>query len=118
VNPAVANVLNLPFVQVALPILIGFVTIGWWQNKRLDEMGRRFDDRLDEMSKRFDGRSGEMSKRFDDRFVEMTRRFDDRFVEMTRRFDNIDKRLERIELKIENHGDRITRLEERTSLVR
>jgi hypothetical protein len=39
VNPGVANVLNLPFVQVALPILIGFITIGWWQNKRLDEIG-------------------------------------------------------------------------------
>jgi tetrahydromethanopterin S-methyltransferase subunit G len=85
VNPALANVMNLPFVQVALPILIGFITIGWWQNKRLDEMSRRFDDR---------------------------------FSEMTRRFDGIDKRLDRIEAKLENHGDRISRLEERTSLVR
>jgi tetrahydromethanopterin S-methyltransferase subunit G len=85
VNPGIANVVNLPFVQVALPILIGFVTIGWWQNKRLDEMSRRFDDR---------------------------------FSEMTRRFDGIDKRLDRIEAKLENHGDRISRLEERTSLVR
>jgi tetrahydromethanopterin S-methyltransferase subunit G len=85
VNPGVATVLTLTFVQVALPILIGFVTIGWWQNKRLDEMGRRLDDRFNEVGRRFDG---------------------------------IDRRLDRIEAKLENHGDRITRREERTSLVR
>ena len=45
-SPSAVSVLNLPFVQVALPILIGFITIGWWQNKRLDEMGKRIDDRL------------------------------------------------------------------------
>jgi hypothetical protein len=29
-NPTVVQqVVNLPFVQVALPMLIGFVTIGW-----------------------------------------------------------------------------------------
>ena len=84
-NPGVATVLNLPFVQAALPILIGFITIGWWQNKRLDEMGKRLDDRFNEIGRRFDG---------------------------------VDKWLDRIEAKLENHGDRITRLEERTSLVR
>lgn len=28
---------------VALPILVGFVTIGWWQNKRLDQVRKRFE---------------------------------------------------------------------------
>jgi hypothetical protein len=45
-NPRLANILNLPFVQVALPILIGFTTIGFWQNARLDEMSKRIDHRL------------------------------------------------------------------------
>ena len=43
-NPAIASALNTRFVQVALPILIGFITIGWWQNKRLDEISKRIDD--------------------------------------------------------------------------
>jgi hypothetical protein len=72
--------MNLPFVQVALPILIGFITIGWWQSKRLDEMSKRLDGRIDE--------------------------------------SKVDRRLDRIELKLDNHGDPLSRLEERTALVR
>ena len=49
-NPGVANVLNLPFVQVTLPILIGIAVMQWWQNKRFDELEKRFD----EMIKRID----------------------------------------------------------------
>jgi hypothetical protein len=70
-SPGAVNILNLPFVQVALPILIGFITMGWWQNKRIDDRPR-----------------------------------------------SIDHRLGRIEAKLDNHAERITRLEERTSLVR
>jgi predicted RNase H-like nuclease (RuvC/YqgF family) len=103
-NPTVVQqVVNLPFVQVALPILIGFVTIGWWQNKRLDEMSRRFDDRIDAVGRRLD---------------DMTRRFEDRFDAANRRFDAVERRLERIEVNLEHHGERITRLEERGLLVR
>ncbi len=43
------SLLQQPFIQVTLPILIGFVAIGIWQNKRLDDiMGRlgRIEDRL------------------------------------------------------------------------
>ncbi len=102
-NPVVTNVVNMPFVQVALPILIGFITIGWWQNKRLDEMGRRFDDRIDAAAKRTDEGLASMSKRLDD---------------MNRRLDDMTRRLDRIEGKLDNHADRIARLEERTSPVR
>ncbi len=91
-NPGIANVLNLPFVQVALPILIGFLMMNLSQNKRMDEMSRRFDDRFNDVSRRFD--------------------------EVNKRFDGIEKRLDRIEAKIENHGDRLTRVEEKTALVR
>jgi hypothetical protein len=40
--------LNQPFFQVALPIMVTFVAAiwgaSWSQNKRLDEMGERLDD--------------------------------------------------------------------------
>ena len=48
----VSNALNLPFVQVALPILAGFMTINWSQNKRLDEMSKRMDIRFDSIERR------------------------------------------------------------------
>jgi len=50
------------------------------------------------------------NKRFDD----MSKRFDD----MNRRLDKLDERLARIETLLQVHDQRITRLEERTSLVR
>lgn len=75
-NPAV---LQQPFFQVTLPLMIIFVATmrlaGWSQNKRIDEMSKRLDGRL----------------------------------------DDVIMRLGRIELKLENHDERIVRLEERTS---
>jgi len=51
-------VLNQPFFQITLPLIVTFVSTVWaatWmQNKRLEEMAKRFDDRLGEMSKRLD----------------------------------------------------------------
>ena len=73
-NPAVTTVLQQPFVQVALPIIVALTLAAWLQNKRFDDMNRRIDEVI--------------------------------------------KRLDRIETKLENHTERITRLEERTSLVR
>ena len=52
VNAVVSNALNLPFVQVALPILAGFMTINWSQNKRMDEMSKRLDIRFDSIERR------------------------------------------------------------------
>lgn len=50
--------LNSPFFQITLPLMVTFVATVWvasWsQNKRLEEMSKRFDDRLSEMSKRVD----------------------------------------------------------------
>lgn len=52
---------DLPFVQIALPIVITFVVAAWNQNKRIDDlradMNHRLDDthrRLDEIIKRLD----------------------------------------------------------------
>jgi hypothetical protein len=53
-------------------------------------------------------------------FSTSNKRFDDvnrRFDEMERRFDKIDRRLESIEAKIDGHGERSTRLEERTGPI-
>ena len=46
------------------------------------------------------------------------KRIDDLRSELSRRLDEIIARLGRIELKLENHGERIVRLEERTSPMR
>jgi cytochrome oxidase assembly protein ShyY1 len=60
-NPAI---LQQPFVQITLPVVIGFVAVGVWQNRRLDD---------------------------------------------------IIHRLARIEAKLDDHSERIVRVEERTS---
>jgi predicted nuclease with TOPRIM domain len=82
-NPAL---LQQPFFQVTLPLMVTFVAAIWaatWsQNKKVDEMAKRLDGRIDEVN---------------------------------RRLDEIIARLARIEAKLENHDERIVRLEERTS---
>jgi len=80
--------LQIPFVQIALPIMITLVATiwiaSWSQNKR-------FDDLRQDMGHRFN--------------------------ELRRDLDQIILRLDRIELKLEGHEQRLVRLEERTSLV-
>ncbi len=73
-NPAAANILQQPFIQVALPILIGLTLAACLQNRRFDDVNRRIDEVIG--------------------------------------------LLDRIETKLDNHNERIARLEERTSLVR
>ena len=87
---------DLPFIQVALPIVITLILASIYQNKRIDDL--RTDHK----------------NQFDDLRVFIA----DRFNDMNRRFDGVDKRLEKIEGKLELHGERITKVEERTSLVR
>jgi predicted nucleic acid-binding Zn-ribbon protein len=69
--------LQQPFMQVTLPIMVTFVATiwlaSWSQNKRFDEVNRRLDA--------------------------------------------IEDRLKAIEKKLDDHTERITRLEERTSLL-
>jgi len=91
-----AAILNTPFVQVALPIMITFIAAAWLNGKRLDDL------RTD------------MNRRFDEARSDVNRRFDD----VNRRFDEIIKRLDRIETFLTDHDQRIARLEERTSPVR
>jgi len=80
--------LQSPFVQIALPIMITLVATIWIA-------------------------SWSQNKRFDDLRQDM----DHRFSELRRDLDQIIVRLDRIELKLEGHEQRLVRLEERTSLV-
>jgi hypothetical protein len=95
-NPAMLQ----QFLSVALPIMVTLVATIWiaqWsQNKRFDDLNRRFDDLKSDMN----------------------RRFDDLKADVDRRFDEVIKRLDRIEVKLEDHEERIVRVEERTSPVR
>jgi hypothetical protein len=80
------TVLQQPFFQVTIPLMVTFIATiwlaGWSQNKRLDEMGKRFD---------------EISKRFD----EIAKRLDTRIDNVLIRLDEIIVRLGRIEQKLD-----------------
>ena len=79
-----AEILKLPFVQIALPIMLILVVATWYQNKRVDDVNRR----LDEIP-----------------------------TDMNRQFTEIKDILRGIYAKLENHNERITRLEERSSPI-
>ncbi len=52
-----AALIQQPFVQVALPIIIALMLAAWLQNKRFDDVNRRIDEqgrRIDEQSRRID----------------------------------------------------------------
>ncbi len=91
------------FLTVALPIMVTLVATiwisSWSQNKRFDDLRNdlksRYDDLRTEMHSGFDGLRGEMN----------------------RRFDEVTTRLDRIERKLDNHDERIVRVEERTALI-
>jgi len=69
------------------------------------------------MSKRMDDLSSSVNKRLEESNASMIKRMDDLSSNITKRLDEIIARLGRIEDKVENHGDRILRLEERTSPI-
>jgi hypothetical protein len=77
-----------PFFQVTLPLMFTFVGAIWVA-------------------------SWAQNKRFDDLRADINRRFE----EVGRRFDDVIARLTRIEAKLDDHEQRIVRLEERTSPV-
>ena len=79
-------IFQIPFVQIALPIIITMLLTVWVNGKAFDTLNRRMDDMK---------------------------------TDSNRRLDEVIKRLDRIETKLDDHGNRIVRLEERTSpLVR
>jgi len=90
VNPAI---LNIPFVQVALPIVLTIFIAAWLNSKGMGSVNRRIDDLRTDMNKAVDSLRGDMN----------------------RRFDAVEVRLDRIERKQDDHDTRITRVEERTT---
>ena len=51
------NILQQPFIQVALPIMVALTLAAWLQNKRFDDLNRRFDEsirRLDRIETKLD----------------------------------------------------------------
>ncbi len=79
-------IFQIPFVQIALPIMITLLLTVRVNSKAFDTLNRRLDDMR---------------------------------TDSNRSFDEVIKRLDRIETKLDDHGNRIVRLEERTSpLVR
>jgi len=74
--------LNQPFVQITLPLMITFVASIWASTWMQNK-------RLEEMSKRIDGRLDDLSKRIDE----------------------LSKRVDRILDKLEDHNERIVKLE-------
>jgi polyhydroxyalkanoate synthesis regulator phasin len=65
-----------------------------------------------------DDLNASLSKRMDDLNTSLSRRMDEMNANISSRLDDIIARLGRIEIKLEGHEDRITRLEERTSPLR
>ena len=84
-----------PFFQVALPIVIALFVAIWVQNRSFDNLNKRFDD---------------INGRFDD----INKRIDDLRDALNRRLDEVIKRLDKIEVTLERHDHRITMLESRT----
>jgi tetrahydromethanopterin S-methyltransferase subunit G len=79
-------IFQIPFVQIALPIMITMLLTVRVNSKAFDTLNRRLDDMR---------------------------------TDSNRSFDEVIKRLDRIETKLDDQGNRIVRLEERTSpLVR
>ena len=104
------NNLGLVFWQYTLPLMVtilvavgGAVMAGWISDSN--------------MSKRMDDLSSSVNKRLEESNASMIKRMDDLSSNITKRLDEIIARLGRIEDKVENHGDRILRLEERTSPI-
>lgn len=86
--------------MVTILVAVGAATAaGWISNsnlsKRLDDLSKRIDDTNSSLSKRLDETNSNLSKRLDDIIV----------------------RLGRIEVKLDDHQERIARLEERTSPI-
>ena len=77
-----------PFLTVALPIMVTLVLGMWTNHSRLADLRN-----------------------------DMNRRFEDLIGDMNRRFAEVIARLDRIEKKLDNHEERIVRLEERTSPI-
>lgn len=85
--------LNQPIFQITLPLIVTFVATiwaaSWSQNKRTEDIRESLDQRIEDIRESLNQRAGEINKRL----------------------DNILEHLKQIERKLENHAERITKLE-------
>ena len=87
-------------------------------NRRFDELNRRFDTLQAENNRRFEATQAENNRRFEAmqaetnrRFDEINRRFDAMQVENNRRFDEINRRFDELFEVLLSFERRISRLE-------
>lgn len=78
--------LNQPFFQVTLPLMVTFIATVW-------------------------AATYSQNKRFEDLKADLNRRFDELRNDMNRRFEEIVMRLDRIEAKLSEHDKRLASLE-------
>lgn len=60
-NVDLTAITSLPFVQVALPIMLTFAAATWYQNKRIDDLRSEMNNLRAEMNRQF----GEILRRLD-----------------------------------------------------
>ncbi len=59
------NILQQPFIQVALPIMVALTLAAWLQNKRFDDVNRRIDEiirRLDRIETKLDNHNERIAR--------------------------------------------------------
>ena len=64
-NPAAMNILQQPFIQVALPIMVALTLAAWLQYKRFDDVNRRIDEvirRLDRIETKLDNHNERIAR--------------------------------------------------------
>ena len=76
-----------PFFQVALPIVIAMLLGTWYQSSRINDIGGRINDMRDSLGKRIDDLRGDMNNRF----------------------TAVEKRLEKLEARVEGLQERAWR---------
>jgi uncharacterized protein YegL len=87
-NPAI---LNSQFVQVALPVVLTIFIAAWMNGRAMDGINRSMDG--------------------------INKRIDDLRRDLTSRLDSIEVRLVAIEGRLADFGERLTRVEVRTSPI-
>ena len=87
-----------PFFQVALPIVIAMILSTWYQSSRIDDVIGPVNDMRDSLGKRIDDVRDSLGKRIDDLRGDMNNRF-----------TAVEKRLEKLEARVEGLQERTWR---------
>lgn len=85
------TIFQIPFVQIALPIVFSVLIAAWINGKAFDTINKRLNDMRSDFNRRFESLEGGVNKRLDE----------------------VNTRLGRIETKLGDHDVRIARVEDR-----